>query len=222
LSNIKTLVIFAKDSLVIKKFIKNFCKSLLTSSTELIYITGKTSSGKTDLLNVFGTELLLNNSTTKIKKIAICSVIDHFIQSIEQNQIAQFHNHYVQLDILLIDDFEYINNRPKTTEILIQFFNKIIKADKKVIISSLDKNGLKSIRKLLPTTNIHVINLDKNTVEIDYLIKVKSKFFGLRDTKYQPVSSDIREIEGLVKTEQFLRTLYPNKELRRQREQQKA
>ena len=195
--------LFSKSLSSTKEFIKEFCKSPSTSVIQLIYITGGTSVGKTDLLNVFGTELMLNNSTSKIKRIETIDIINCFLQSLNRHNVDDFINHYLQSDIILIDDYELLNKRPKTTEMIIYFLNKLLKADKKVILSSTDKNGLNSITKILNDINVKTIDLNKNLIDLDKLIKVKSELFGLTETNYRSVSRDVREIEGFLKTEKF-------------------
>jgi chromosomal replication initiation ATPase DnaA len=84
--------IFSKNYLPVKQFITNFCKSPNESPAQLIYITGKTSTGKTDLLNIFGTELLLNKSTTTIVRVETNDMIQHFLKSLAEDNPTFFLN----------------------------------------------------------------------------------------------------------------------------------
>ena len=199
--------VFAKSFSETKNFIKQFCESPSTSVVELIYITGATSKGKTDLLNIFGTELMLNNSIAKIKRIEANDIINHFLHSLDQHEIENFISHYLQFEIILIDDYESLNNRAQTTEMMIHFLNSLRKAGKKIILSCTDKKGLNSITKLLPVIKTQTIDLNLNLIDLNKLIKVKSSLLGLDHANYRPDSSDIREIEGFLKKEKFAQIL---------------
>ncbi|MBX2964584.1 MAG: ATP-binding protein [Cyclobacteriaceae bacterium] len=198
--------IFDETFLPTEEFIKNFCASPSANLVHLIYITGGTATGKSDLLNVFGTELMLNNPTQKIKVVDSNDIIAHFLQLSDQNNLKDFVPHYLKSDLILIDNYELLNDKPKTNRMIIHLLAELLKANKKIIISSFDKKGFVSINKAFPNINAQTIDLNNNTIDYDKLIKSKSRLFGLVETNHRINSRDIREIEGFLKGIKFLAT----------------
>ena len=199
--------IFSERLLPIKKFVQKFCKSPVTNSAQLIYITGGISTGKTTLLNTIGTELLLNHPELKINRIETDALVSHLLRVVSENKGDEFLNHYLKSEIVLIDNYELLNEKHKTTEVIINLLRSLIMRNVKIILSSSDTVGFKAISKVVGNTNLKLIDLDENTINIDRLVKMKSKLFGLKTRIIRPETNDIREIEGIIKKEKFLQTL---------------
>lgn len=189
-----------------KEFIECFLKEPINCNQKIIYLTGATSSGKTHLLNVFEKELLMNKSVNGVKIISAEDLLIFLIETIKKEQFEKFIEHFFQFDILLIDNYEKINGRPKTSEIFVKFFNAFMSRNKRIVIASNDKQAFKLLNLRLANISIYEIDLDKNNFDFEKLIEVKLKERGLKKTTKVPFteSNDIREIEGFMNSKKLI------------------
>jgi chromosomal replication initiation ATPase DnaA len=195
--------IFDKSFKRTRNFVQRFCKSPQDSLVDIIYITGATSKGKTDLLHVFNNEVFIKNPCLKIQIIDTNCLVEHLLFLIKHDHSYELIDYYKHLDLLLLDNFETVNGKPKTIESLFSFFNQFTSMNKKIIISSLDKKLWFKLKTIKYPLRLREINLNKNQFELDRFIHLKSNLFGILDLDINPLSSDLREIEGLLNTNYF-------------------
>lgn len=190
-----------------RKIIIEFCESATESLIDLVYVSGDTATGKTTILNIIQTELLIKDNNLKIKFTTAESLVQHFLQFLNEKKVDEFTSYYLQYDILLIDDYESLDDRPQTTEVFAHIFRNLIIENKKIVISCTGIEGYVSLFWKLCDKQIKLIDLNQNKFNIDKLVKMKSKQFGLKKIVDSPKFQDIREIEGFLKTEKFLQTM---------------
>jgi chromosomal replication initiator protein len=58
------------------------------------------------------------------------------IQAIKGNSVNDFMNFYQMIDVLIIDDIQFLSNRPKTQEIFFNIFNQLHQTGKQIILTS--------------------------------------------------------------------------------------
>lgn len=120
--------------LLIEQVIKNG-----SSQFNPIFIYSKTGLGKTHLLLATINELLIKYPDKKIfytdAQSFIAEVFKYF-QDKTHNLLEEFKNFYSNLDILVIDDIQYLSDKTKTNEVLFQIFNNLINNKKTIIITS--------------------------------------------------------------------------------------
>lgn len=101
-----------------------------------VFFYGGTGVGKTHLMQAIGNCLLDTDST---KKIVYCS-IEHFlnelIEAIRTKKTDGFRQKYRGIDLLLIDDIQFISNKVSTQEELFHTFNTLYQSNKQIVIAS--------------------------------------------------------------------------------------
>jgi DNA replication protein DnaC len=172
--------------------------------SDLIYVFGGTSTGKTAILQVFSTELLLNDCSRKVKTVPPEKLLFDFLAMQQLGRHEQFIMHYSNYDLLVIDDFQFLIGRKKALQILTQIFTELIKRETKVLIASSEFDCLNRVLDYNPLLKCKVINLDKNKIDFDKLVKLKARQLGLKRISHTPKLTDVREVEGFLKTHKFL------------------
>ncbi|MBX2964582.1 MAG: ATP-binding protein [Cyclobacteriaceae bacterium] len=147
-----------------QKIITEFCHSDKSNSFKLIYIFGNVSTGKTSILNTIQTELLNNDSSCKIKHATADNITVHFLREFKNGTVNKFLEYYLLYDFILIDEYEFLDRRPKTNELFYYLINRVIAHNKRVLITSANPDGLpKSLRKL--SCKMAIMDMDKNKIQ---------------------------------------------------------
>ena len=114
-----------------------------------LYISGNHGSGKTHLLKAIVTE----SSSLNCKYISMFDLLNNFTENICSQTMDTFRESYFKLDILCIDNFEYIVDKEATQEEVFNIFSNLINYDKVIVIASskrLDELSLsKSLKSLI-------------------------------------------------------------------------
>ena len=92
--------------------------------------------GKTHLMNAIGNQILARNPAMKVLYISSETFTNELIESVEHNRLEAFREKYRSIDVLLIDDIQFLRNKESTQEEFFHTFNTLEKANKQIIISS--------------------------------------------------------------------------------------
>lgn len=92
--------------------------------------------GKTHLMNAIGNQILAAHPDMKILYISSETFTNELIESVEHNRLEAFREKYRSIDVLLIDDIQFLRNKESTQEEFFHTFNTLEKANKQIIISS--------------------------------------------------------------------------------------
>lgn len=98
-----------------------------------LYVYGPVGVGKTHLLQALAQKYAAD---LKICYATIEMLINNMIQAILHHRHADFVEHYLSFDVLIIDDIHLISDRKFTIEELLQFFGRLHNARKQIIISA--------------------------------------------------------------------------------------
>ena len=101
-----------------------------------LYIHGNVGMGKTHLLNAIAIELNHKNPNIKLLLMSAERFMYQFIKSIRQKNTLKFKDHFRSIDVLIIDDIQFIGGKGSTQEEFFYTFNNLIDDGKKIIISS--------------------------------------------------------------------------------------
>jgi len=101
-----------------------------------LFIYGAVGLGKTHLVQAIGNEILANHPDKNVLYISSEKFTQQVIQSIKNNAIDDFMAFFHNLDVLIIDDIQFLANRTKTQEIFFHIFNNMHQVGKQIIISS--------------------------------------------------------------------------------------
>ncbi|MFR1284787.1 MAG: chromosomal replication initiator protein DnaA [Bifidobacterium pseudocatenulatum] len=104
-------------------------------------IYGGSGLGKTHLLNAIGNYALVKDPTLKVRYVTSEEFTNEFIEALgdtNQNsgQIKEFNRRYREVDVLLIDDIQFLSGKDATLEQFFHTFNTLHQANKRIVIAS--------------------------------------------------------------------------------------
>lgn len=101
-----------------------------------LFIYGSTGLGKTHLLQATGNEILRNNPNRLVIYTTSEAFGNDYIQAVQKRKMDQFNNRYRKVDVLIIDDIQFLSGKNKTEEVFFHTFNALYDAGKQVIVAS--------------------------------------------------------------------------------------
>ncbi|MBN2429971.1 MAG: chromosomal replication initiator protein DnaA [Acidobacteria bacterium] len=101
-----------------------------------LYIYGGVGFGKTHLMQAIGHHLLAKNPQLKLVYMSSERFMNELINSIRYNKMLQFREKYRNIDVLLVDDIQFLSGKDKTQEEFFHSFNALYDAQKQIVISS--------------------------------------------------------------------------------------
>ncbi len=99
-----------------------------------LYIYSDVGLGKTHLLYAIGNHLLKNNPQIRVIYSTTNDFMHDYVESNRLNRRTDFINKYISVDVLLIDDLQYITKWEGTSEQFYYIFNKLIQSEKQIVL----------------------------------------------------------------------------------------
>jgi len=101
-----------------------------------LFIYGGVGLGKTHLIQSIGNEILKKDPLHKVKYITSERFTNELVDSIKNQKIDEFKARYQQIDLLIIDDIQFLSGKEKTQEEFFHIFNYLYQLDKQIVLSS--------------------------------------------------------------------------------------
>ncbi|MBU4360885.1 chromosomal replication initiator protein DnaA [Patescibacteria group bacterium] len=173
-----------------------------------LFIYSGVGLGKTHLLQAIGHAILKKNPTSKIEYLTSEHFTNQFIYSIRSGKIKDFQNKYRKVDVLIVDDIQFISGKEQTQEQMFHTFNDLHQTNKQIILSS-DRTP-KAIPDLESRLESRfewgmIVDISEPDIETKIAIvqsKLSEKKFHLNSEIINyiadSVHNNIRELEGIV------------------------
>lgn len=101
-----------------------------------LFIYGGVGLGKTHLMHAIGNSILRKNASSNILYVTSEKFTNQLINAIKDNTSAQFRDKYRNIDVLLIDDIQFIAGKERIQEEFFHTFNTLHESGKQIILSS--------------------------------------------------------------------------------------
>jgi len=101
-----------------------------------LFVYGGVGTGKTHLLQATGNEILKMNPSKKVIYVSSEKFTDDVISAIANREMDKLKNYYRKMDVLIIDDIQFLANKEKTQEEFFHTFNTLYENNKQIILSS--------------------------------------------------------------------------------------
>jgi chromosomal replication initiator protein len=101
-----------------------------------VFYYGETGVGKTHLMQAIGNEILKKDPKKKVIYISIEQFLNEMVEAIRTKKNEDFRNKYRAVDLLIIDDVQFVETYPRTQEELFHTFNTLYQANKQIILAS--------------------------------------------------------------------------------------
>lgn len=173
-----------------------------------LFLYGGVGLGKTHLINAIGNAIAQANPQTKVVYYTSEKFMNELINSIRYQKMEEFRNKFRSVDVLLIDDIQFIAGKERTQEEFFHTFNALYESHKQIVVTS-DKfpremPGLEErIRSRFEWGLIADIQAPDNETKVA-ILKMKAEQNGLdipEDVAYflaKSVNNNIRELEGYL------------------------
>jgi chromosomal replication initiator protein len=101
-----------------------------------LFLYSKTGLGKTHLLQAVGNKIKNSGKKKRVLYIPSQKFISEIISAIRNNKMEEFKHQYKDIDVLIIDDIQFLSGKEKTQEEFFHTFNELYEKNKQIILSS--------------------------------------------------------------------------------------
>lgn len=201
---------YCKMALSMAKIVAGFDNQLKIFDDKIpLFIHGGVGIGKTHLAQSIAWFIKENDKTKKVVYLSAEKFMYHFVQSIRSNDIMNFKEKMRSIDVLIVDDVQFIAGKDGTQQEFMNCFNSLVEDNKQVIlVCDRCPSNLENIDEKLKSriTGGMIINLKKPDFSDRLLItkqKIQSINYQLPEEVInliaEKITSSIRDIEGALK-----------------------
>lgn len=176
-----------------------------------LFIHSNSGLGKTHLLNAIGNYVKKQNQFARVLFTTSENFVNEYIKSLADHTIDEFNYKYRHIDVLLIDDIQFMATKESSSEIFFNIFNSLISNKKQIVITS-DKppRDLKGMESRLVSRFASGLTVSIDTPEFETSKAILRKKLEIENVDY-PITeevldfiathfnNDVRELEGSLK-----------------------
>ncbi len=172
-----------------------------------LYLYGTVGVGKTHLMNAIANDLFEKNPKAKILYMTTEEFTNEIVESIQGKQTTQMRKKFRNVDLLLLDDIQFLTGKDKVQEELFHTFNTLIDKKKQVVFSSdREPSDIKKIEPRIISRLEGGLNIDIQPPDFELrtaILLIKAEKFGLNlPVELAKIASlkieDARALEGFI------------------------
>jgi chromosomal replication initiator protein len=175
-----------------------------------LMIYGGVGLGKTHLMQAIGNHLRTQTAGVKIMYISGPEFTTNFVQSIRANKVHEFERFYKSLDILIVDDIQFLEGKESTQDSFFQIFNSLYQLRKQIVLSC-DKppHQLEGLEERLITRFQWGLTVDIQPPDLETRIAILNKKcesenlsvpYEVLEFIALNIKDNIRSLEGCLKS----------------------
>jgi chromosomal replication initiator protein len=173
-----------------------------------LMLYGGVGLGKTHLVQAIGNYIQTYEKDREVVYVSADKFTNQFIESLKNHNLESFNHFYMQVDVLMIDDVQFLSGKDRTQEIFFHIFNHLHQSGKQIIMTSdcppIDLKGLEE--RLLSrfkwglTADLKQPDLETRMAIIQKKITDNNLNLPEKVIEYlaNSVDSNIRELEGAI------------------------
>lgn len=173
-----------------------------------LFIYGGSGLGKTHLLHAIGNEIQKRFPTKRVLYVTCERFTNEFVYAISRGGIEQFKSQYRSVDVLLIDDIQFLAGKEGTQEEFFHTFNTLHQANKQIVVSSdRQPKAIPSLERRLVSRFEWGMVVDIGSPDLETRLailraKAREKHYNLSleiaNLIATTVQNNVRELEGAL------------------------
>ena len=173
-----------------------------------LFIYGTVGIGKTHLANAIGHRVLEKNAMAKVVFLSSEAFVNDMISSLKRDRMDDFKNRFRKVDLLILDDVQFLAGRERTQEEFFHTFNTLHEARKQIVLTS-DKfpKDIPDLEERLRNRFESGLTADIQTPEIETRAAIAQKKAEAEGLLLAPevasfiareIGDNVRELEGAL------------------------
>jgi len=173
-----------------------------------LFIYGTVGIGKTHLANAIGHRVLEKNPMAKVVFLSSEAFVNDMISSLKRDRMDDFKNRFRKVDLLILDDVQFLAGRERTQEEFFHTFNTLHEARKQIVLTS-DKfpKDIPDLEERLRNRFESGLTADIQTPEIETRTAIAQKKAEAEGLALSPevanfiareIGDNVRELEGAL------------------------
>lgn len=173
-----------------------------------LFLYGGVGIGKTHLIQAVGNQVIANNRQARVVYASTEQFVQEFVDALRYKKNTDFANHYRNVDVLIVDDVQFLAGKEKIQEEFFHTFNALHQANKQIIISS-DKppKDIPTLEDRLRSRFAWGMTIDMQTPDFETrcaIVQIKANLHGtdlsadIVEYLATHIPTNIRELEGAL------------------------
>ena len=173
-----------------------------------LFIYGDSGLGKTHMLHAIGNEITSRSPNKKVLYVSAETFISEFISAIENRKTEAFKNKYRKIDVLLMDDIQFLSNKEALQNEFFYTFNSLYELGKQIVVTS-DRppKEVSILEERIKTRFQCGIIVDIQTPDFETKVAILNKKSSEKDIEIsndvleyisRHTGGNVRELEGII------------------------
>ncbi len=213
-------IAYLNPNYTFSNFIEGDCNQLAKSAAQAVakkpdhnpfnplMLYGEVGLGKTHIAQALGNEVKVNFENKFVLYVSSERFTNQFIESLRNNSVQDFTHFYLQADVLILDDIQFLAKKEKTQEIFFHIFNHLHQSGKQLVMTSdCPPSDLEGLQERLLSRFKWGLTADLQQPDFETRVAIiKNKILAdgidipedLIEYIAQSVETNIRELEGVL------------------------